>query len=240
MSKNIVFLILLTSCILTSPIAAQTDHTNWNSLLQKHVSPEGKVNYNGFLSEKNKLNQYLTKLTLDSPTGNSSDKLAHWINAYNAYTVKLIIDHYPIASIKDIAAKVGSATPWDYAFANVGGQTYTLNQIEHEIIRSKFNEPLIHFAVNCAAKSCPILRNEAYKGSKLKTQLNEQAKIFLSDSSKNKIMPNRAQISQIFNWFKDDFTKDGSLVSFLNIYSNTKLKESAHFTFIEYEWTLNN
>ena len=115
-----------------------------------------------------------------------------------------------------------------------------LNNIEHGILRKDFEEPRIHFAVNCASVSCPKLRNEAYVGSRLDAQLNDQAKAFLADKGKNNIKnANEAKLSKLFKWFKGDFTKNGDLISFINKYSTVKLNKDANLDFLDYDWNLN-
>ena len=240
MIKLISFYALVLVGLSTQVSYGQLDHSTWNDLLGANVSASGKVNYQGFAANSDKLDGYLAQVASAGVSGSKKDQLASWINIYNAYTIKLVISNWPITSIKEVAGKVGSSTPWDYAFAKVGGDTYTLNQIEHEIIRKKFSEPRIHFAVNCASESCPKLSNKAFTGSNLESQLSSLAKNFINDRSKNKITSNGGSISQLFNWFKDDFTKSGSLVTFLNKYSNTQISESANFEFLEYFWGLNN
>ena len=240
MKKLITSIIIVTLCLLCQVADAQTDHSLWNTLVKKHVSNSGKVDYKGIQKDQGTLTKYLGQLAAKGPTGSDNDQLAYWINAYNAYTVKLVIDHMPVTSIKDIAAKVGTDTPWDYKFANIGGTSYTLNHIEHNIIRAKYNEPRIHFAVNCASESCPKLKNEAYVGQRLEAQLTEQAKAFLSDKTKNNLSSSPIQISELFSWFKDDFTKGGTLISFLNKYSNQKIAASESPSYLTYSWKLNN
>jgi hypothetical protein len=114
-----------------------------------------------------------------------------------------------------------------------------LNNIEHDIIRKEFNEPRIHFAVNCASVSCPNLRNEAFVASRLNEQLDDQARKFINDKSKNNISANSAQLSKLFTWFKGDFTKEGTVVAFINKYGTVKLSEKAKIDYLEYNWNLN-
>lgn len=238
--KNYLSLLLITFSFLATQITAQIDHSGWNTLLTNNVSSEGKVNYSGFSSEVAELDAYLSKISSTDIPADSNEALAFWINAYNAYTVKLVISNWPISSIKDVSAKVGSSTPWDYSFANVAGETYTLNHIEHEIIRKQFIEPRIHFAVNCAAKSCPPLLNRAYVGSKVKQQLAMQAKTFINNETNNTLSADAVTLSKIFEWFNADFVKNQSLIAFINKYSDVKVSESATVTYYDYSWKLNN
>ena len=218
-------------------------HDIWNGLLQKNVDANGHVNYKGFKSEEAQLEKYLNILRAAHPNTDKwskDERLAYWINAYNAFTVALIIKNYPCKSIKDLGGAIYKVnTPWDIKFITIQGITYDLNNIEHDIIRKEFNEPRIHFAVNCASVSCPNLRNEAFVASRLNEQLDDQARKFINDKSKNNISANNAQLSKLFTWFKGDFTKQGTVVAFINKYSTVKLSEKAKIDYLEYNWNLN-
>ena len=216
-------------------IFAQVEHTQWNAILQNYVSDEGNVNYNSIKENSEALNDYLELLSENHPSvdWNQSEALAYWINAYNAFTVKLIIDHYPVSSIKDIK------NAWDLNFIKIGGKDYSLNHIEHEIIR-KMNEPRIHFALVCAAVSCPKLYNQAFTASTLEADLSKLTKEFLSDNSKNNLTEKRVEISKIFQWFEKDFKQNGgSLIDFLNSYSEVNISPKAKKSFNKYDWRLN-
>lgn len=210
-------------------------HSTWNDLLKKYVSSSGKVNYKGLKGEKTKIDNYINQLTAFTSQTNWSrnEKLAYWINLYNALTVKLILDHYPIKSITDLYG----GQPWDRTLVSIGSKSYSLNNIENDIIRPKFNDARIHFAVNCAAKSCPQLMNSAFLPEKLNYQLNKQANGFIN-GSKNNITPNAIIISKIFEWYKDDF-KNGNIIEFLNQYSNVEITPNTSINFNEYDWNLN-
>ena len=211
------------------------DHEAWGRLLKKYVSPEGKVNYKGFKQDKAALLSYLESLSSNSPSSawNKNEQLAYWINAYNAFTVKLIIDNYPLKSIMDLGK------PWDKRFISIGGKQYSLNDIEHNIIRKQFNEARIHFAVNCASQSCPELLNEAFEAGRLNQQLESLTRKFINNPKHNVISSSQAEVSQLFNWYKGDFTKSGSVIDFLNKYSKVKLSPGAKITFRDYDWNLN-
>jgi len=228
-SYLIVFLTLFS--VVTN--AQNFDHSKWSTLLQTHVSNNGNVDYNGFKNNEERLDDYLEYLTTNQPNANSSknEKLAYWINAYNAYTVKLIIDNFPIKSIKDIDK------PWDKKFIPIGGELLSLNHIEHEILR-KMDEPRIHFAIVCASYSCPKLLNRAFKAEQLENQLTQATKEFLA-SDKNTIASNKIEISKIFKWFPEDFKQNGTLIDFLNTYSETQISKKAKKSFKDYDWSLN-
>jgi len=221
-------------------------HEIWDGLLKKHVSKNGDVNYKGFIADSAKLNNYLEVLSKHHPNEKNwsrEEQMAYWINAYNAFTIKLIVQNYPVKSIKDIKNGIPFVnTVWDIKFIKIEGQEYDLNNIEHSILRPKFEDPRIHFAVNCASVSCPNLLNEAFTAKRLNEQLDGAARSFLADKSKNKFdSTSKAQVSKIFSWFKGDFTKkDKSLVDFLNRYAPVKLTAKAEIAYLDYDWNLND
>jgi hypothetical protein len=210
------------------------NHAKWNALLQKNVSKNGDVNYKAFQKDSKELQAYLNELSGNVPTKSWSKNatLAYWINAYNAYTVKLILDNYPTKSIKEIN------DPWGKKFISLGNKKYSIEEIEHEILR-KMAEPRIHFAINCASFSCPNLLNEAYTETKLEKQLVAVSKSFINDKTKNTITENKIEISKIFDWFSGDFKKKGSVIDFLNQYSTIKISSKAKVNYKDYNWKLN-
>ncbi|WP_452229722.1 MULTISPECIES: DUF547 domain-containing protein [unclassified Lacinutrix] len=210
------------------------NHHSWHTLLQKNVTESGNVNYLDFKNNPTALRAYIDSLAANMPTENwnSQDKLAYWINAYNALTVDLIIRNYPVKSIKDIK------DPWDQRLWKLGEKWYNLNEIEHEILR-KMNEPRIHFAIVCASFSCPKLQNEAFTASKLEEQLTNATKAFLGDSNRNEIASDKIKISKIFQWFSKDFKQDGDLIDFLNTYSEVDISSNAKKSYKDYNWDLN-
>lgn len=224
--------------------AKPVEHRIWDSLLQKHVTVEGRVDYNGFRADSSRLNDYLDLLRQHHPNKkhwSREERLAYWINAYNAFTVKLVADHYPVESIKDIKNGVPFVnTVWDIKFIEIEGQTYDLNNIEHGIIRPRFEEPRIHFAVNCAAISCPKLSNRAYTPEKLDAQLTQAAQSFLADEGKNRLNAGAVQLSKIFNWYGGDFKTGGqTLLAYINQYAPVEIRENAEVSYLEYDWSLN-
>ena len=224
-----------TSTVSEKVLDEATDHNKWNALLQKNVSKDGTVNYKAFQKDGKELQSYLDELSARVPNRSWSRNaiLAYWINTYNAFTVKLILDNMPIKSIKDIN------NPWGKKFIYLANKKYSLEEIEHEILR-KMDEPRIHFAINCASFSCPNLLNSAYTETKLEQQLNTVAKSFINDKSKNSITANKIEISKIFDWFAGDFKKEGSVISFLNQYSSIKINPKAKLNYKDYNWSLND
>jgi len=209
-------------------------HEAFDKLLKAHVSSTGVVDYAGFKSDVSSLNSYIEQLREHPAQGSWSkdEQLAYWINAYNAHTIKLILDNYPVKSIKDI----NNGEPWDKSWIKLGDKTYSLNNIENDIIRPTFKEPRIHFAVNCAAKSCPPLHNGAWTAENLESNLESSAKKFINNNNYNQITASSAKISSIFDWYAKDF---GDVKAYINKYSNTKLNSGAKIGFTDYNWNLN-
>lgn len=211
----------------------------FNNLLQAHVSDNGIVDYKSFKADQSKLDTYLSYLEKTTPkiSWSENKQKAFWINAYNAYTIKLILENYPLKSILNI--KKDGKTAWKIPYAKVGSRIYTLDYIEHEILREKLFDPKIHVGLNCASVSCPKLLNIAFTENNVETELTKLMKAFINDSSRNKIDKKKVQISEIFNWFKSDFTKNGTIIDYLNIYINTKIKSNAKISYKKYDWSLN-
>lgn len=221
--------------IVSKPIF-KINHTLFDDLLRKHVTNTGKVNYTGFKNDLEKLNTYLNELSQNHPkaTWKRNERLAFWINAYNAFTIKLIIDNYPLTSITNLH----NGKPWDHQWIKIGSKTYTLNAIENEIIRPTFKDPRIHFAVNCAANSCPKISNRAFFPSTLNTQLDLQTKAFINNPQANTITEKDIRISKIFDWYKVDFD-NGNIIQFINRYSTVTISQTAIVNFLDYDWKLN-
>ena len=226
--------------------AKPVTHEQWDALLKKHVGSEGFVDYKGFIRDSAALNQYLKVLESAHPSDKGwtrNEQMAYWINAYNAFTIKLITQYYPIKSIKDIGSSIQIPfvnTPWDIKFITIGKEKMDLNNIEHGKLRKLFDDPRIHMALVCASKSCPILLNEAYDPKRLDAQLSKQAKAFLDDPFRNKISADNPQLSMIFKWYSMDFNKNGGSVrAFVNRYSSVKIKSDAKISHIDYDWGLN-
>ena len=220
--------------VVEKPIAIATvDHTEFGKLLQKHVDKNGNVNYKAFINDRAKLDAYIQKLSNNPVTKDQgkNERLAYYINVYNAHTIALILDNYPVSSIQDI----NGGKPWDKLVVKLGNTSYSLNDIENNIIRTRFAEPRIHFAVNCAAASCPPLLNDAYYPATLMSQLDERTRSFISNSSYNTITSSKLQVSKIFDWYGKDF-KD--VKSYLVPYTSVNISD-LKLEFKEYDWSLN-
>jgi hypothetical protein len=220
-------------------------HAIWDTLLHRHVGEGGWVDYKGFIRDSVELNRYLAVLSGAQPNGinwSRAEKMAFWINAYNAFTVKLIVDHYPVESIKDIKRGVPFVnTVWDIKFIKIGGQTYDLNNIEHGILRPDFKDARVHAAINCASYSCPQLRNEAFVAERLEAQLEDAMRKFVNDPLRNRIKAKKAEVSEIFKWFRADFVRDaGSVRKYVNRYAQEKLDANGRIVYLDYQWSLND
>lgn len=221
-------------------------HETWDALLKKWVDSRGMVNYQGFLQDHKQLQAYLQQLQTNAPDEkkwSKEEQLAYWINAYNAYTIELVLRNYPLESIKDV--KLGqqmpfvTASPWDLKFIKAGGRELSLNNIEHNIIRPAFKEPRIHFALVCAARSCPKLRQEAYVAERLDAQLADQARSFLLDHDKNDVRSNKLELSKLFDWYQSDFTEGRTLQEAISEYSGMPINKDAKVSYRYYSWKLN-
>jgi len=198
------------------PVAG-VDHSTLDRLLKKYVSSSGVVNYAGLNGVRSELNSYLDMVSKKIPdnTWSRNESLAYWINVYNAYTLDLILSNYPTSSITNL----DGGKPWDVKRITLAGKKYSLNDIEHKIIRPQFNDARIHFAVNCAAKSCPKLNNGAMTEANVNSTLEKLTKQFVNNSSLNEISSGSASLSKIFEWYASDF---GDLTAFINKYSTQK------------------
>ena len=236
----------LTSCAVKKAQSNSTPitHELWDTLLKQNVTEKGNVNYKGIIADSVKFNQYLTLLENNHPNDerwSEDERLAYWINAYNAFTVKLITDNYPVESIKDIKNGIPFVnTVWDIKFIEIEGNTYDLNNLEHGIARKQFNDPRIHAAFNCASFSCPRLRNEAFTAARLDEQLDDQIRYFINNPDKNKLDPDNPKLSKIFKWYGGDFRATGkSVTEFINQYAEVKINKGANRSYLDYGWMLN-
>lgn len=225
-------------------LAAQgVDNSLYAGLLKKYVK-DGVVNYQGFKNEESVLDKYLKVLEeVDSKILSSNEQFAFYINAYNAWTIKLILSGYPgIKSIKDMGSLFKS--PWKKQICRIDGKIITLDDIEHNILRPRFKDPRVHFAINCAAKSCPPLRSEPYRVGDLEQQLDEMTRAFINDLKNNRLEDHTLYVSSIFKWFKEDFNKD--IIDFFLKYAKGDLKEQLEANkkkikvkYLDYDWSLN-
>jgi len=239
--KTLLIILLISLGLTNSEINFQQDqnqdkgiHASWNVLLQQYVDADGNVDYRSWKKSQTDLDKYIQLLEKTPPANywDKNDSLAYFINAYNAVTVKLILDNYPLKSIRDIK------DPWDSKSLNLPNNRLTLNDIEHKVLR-KMDDPRIHFAINCASASCPQLSNEAFRASKVQKQLEEATALFINDTSKNQISEKNIGLSKIFLWFSKDFGSKKERLAFIQKYSQKPFKDNAKIKYQEYDWSLN-
>jgi hypothetical protein len=212
----------------------KVENSEWDKLLKKYVSDNGDVNYKGFKKDIKTLNDYVNYLATQIPSESwtINEQLAYFINVYNANTIKLITDNYPTKSIKDIK------NPWLKDRIKIGDKDFSLADVENGILR-KMNEPRIHFAINCASFSCPKLLNIAYTETNVQELMEQATHEFINNTSKNKLAKDELKISEIFKWYKSDFTENGSVIDYINQYSEIKIFPNAKIDYINYNWSLN-
>lgn len=229
-------------------------HNTFDKLLKENVTinqGESRVDYRKIKANPKLLQSYLAQLqtlTKDEYTKfTEAEKIAFLINAYNAYTLDLIVRNYPVKSIKDLGGLLSS--PWKKKFFKLFRQDMSLDGIEHGMLRKDFNEPRIHFAVNCASKGCPPMANEAFGGDRLHEQLEKSALLFIQNPKQNRYDPKSDTLyaSSIFKWYGSDFDKTyGSYQAYVapRITQNKTeqekiLKRKVKEVFNDYDWMLN-
>ena len=259
--RCIIGLLLITLSMSTKAISSTFDHSHalLNQVLNRHVvvfdnQRKSAVDYQAIANQPKRLDDYLAQLSAVTPTQyaswDSDQQLAFLINAYNAFTIKLITDNMQAfnrgeaQSIRDLGSFFTS--PWEQSFFKLLGKQRSLDWLEHKKIRVDFNEPRIHFALVCAAVSCPKLRSEAYQASQLNEQLENQTRLFLSDRDKNGVDEAGIYLSKIFKWYGDDFN---DVQRYLNDYASyltdsvTRQKSLKSSTlpirYTDYNWSLN-
>ena len=225
-------------------------HAAWTAILERWVE-DGGVDYGGLAREgQGELDAYLAGLSgtcaEDYETWTGEERIAFWINAYNAFTIRLILDHYPVGSIRRIGWLPLAAFREKFIpVPGLRGGDVSLQEIENEALRGAFREPRVHFALVCASKSCPELRREAYRGAALEAQLDDQARRFLADPSKNRVdgAARKLFLSSIFKWYRGDFEEAaGTLQAYVAPYLDTAGADIAGFelSFLDYDWSLND
>ena len=231
---------------------ADVDHSDWDRLLAEYVSDEGRVDYAGWTNSPDgisRLDAYLDHLSRAdrSQSASQEDRLAFWINAYNALTIRGILREYPTTSIRNHVSHVGYSI-WKHYQLRVGDESYSLSAIEHEILRP-MGEPRIHFAIVCASIGCPPLRNEAYVPERLDEQLTANARAFFQQRRNFRIdrQYNRVELSSILNWFADDFGETrrdqlDAIAPWLPSEEARKFTRRPDVTvrYLDYDWNLND
>ncbi len=231
---------------------AVIDHGPWDRLLGTYIR-SGKDGINRFLygritdADKTALHGYLNRLR-STPIGrfNRAEQKAYWINLYNALTVQLVIGFYPVESIKDIDVSAGIfGGPIDRKLLEIGGETVSLNDIEHRILRPIWRDPRIHYAVNCASLGCPNLMAQAYTGANTETLLDHAAQNYVNHPRGARVEDGRLIVSKIYAWFVDDFggSEEGVLAHLRHLAEPPlarALKGRTGIDDYEYDWRLND
>ena len=223
--------------------AESVDNRIYAELLKNHVRA-GFVDYQGFQAQEQLLDQYLSVLERVDPMRLSREsRFSFYVNAYNAWTIKLILSKYPqIKSIKELGSFFKS--PWKQKLCRINGEILTLDDIEHNILRPQFRDPRIHFAVNCASASCPPLRSEPFVGKRLDQQLNDATTKFINNPERNYIIGSTLYLSKIFKWFPEDFGND--VVAFILKFAQGEFRtdilvnrDTLRIKYLHYNWSLN-
>jgi len=242
--RAILFSLLLLTVNADPSASFDRTYTLYGNVLSHYVK-DGLVNYTALKSDPGGLRSFLestehvTKQEFESWPG--EEQLAFLINVYNARTLELVIDNYPVKSIKDIGS--GGKGPWDQPVVKIFGETITLNELENGMIRKHYKEPRVHFSLVCAAMGCPLLLDKPYTGSNLNVQLDAQTRKFLSDTRKNSFDEKNKtlRISPIFEWYAADFTAQaGSVAGFLKNYYSGLPTSGYIITYTDYDWSLND
>ncbi len=266
-------LLLSTVWLLSLSTWAQSfDHTHaaLTTLLKKHVvvidgGKTTKVSYAELQKDRGALKNYLNSLSRVSSAEfngwSKAQQMAFLINAYNGFTLDLILQHYPVKSIKDIGGVFDNR--WKRKFFKLFGEEYFLDRIEHDTLRKPgvYNEPRVHYAVNCASIGCPVLREEAFIADRLDKQLEEQAVRFISDRSRNRYANGKLEVSMIYKWFADDWEKgytgfDGKtapvnsreeyFARYAALLADSPedrqkiIAQKTPITYLDYDWSINN
>lgn len=232
--------LLLITLLFFGTLQMQSQAKVFDALLKTYVDKDGNVDYKGLRKNRAVLDIYLNDLekTVPGKKWSSNKAKAFWMNVYNAYAIKLILQSYPLKKITDI--KRNGKNAWKIPFAKVGGQTYSLDYIEHKILRRWHDDPRIHVGINAASKSGPKFINFVFTEKNVDSKLNGLMKTFINDTTKNKISVDKLEISKVFEWYKEDFTYKTTLVEYINKYSKIKASDNAEVVYKEYDWSLND
>jgi hypothetical protein len=243
-----VFATLFFSVALT---AAEFDHSPWDRVLKQYVNTKGEIDYRGIQKDRRDIDAYLGALRAASPKNKAelfptrADALAYWLNAYNALVTNGVVLKYPTKSVRNLGFAYGFFRAKDYV---VGGQTVSLDNIEHDTIRKEFQEPRIHFAIVCASLGCPFLARDAFTPRDLEKQLDAGARYFVSEERNVSINAGRNELvlSKLLDWYGKDFGGEAGVIEFVKRHS-TKPRRKAldalrnpRVRYRDYDWGIND
>lgn len=236
--------------LIARPAKAETPNAIWGSLLKTYVStpPDGinRFDYKHVSgTDRKRLASYLDQIQMLDPSKMpDEEQKAYWINLYNALTVKLVLDHYPVKSIRDIRSGFFSIGPWNKELAHVGEKPLSLNNIEHDILRKRWKDNRIHYALNCASLGCPNLQPEPFTAHRLNEQLDHAASAYVNSPRGANIRNGKLTVSSIYDWYAEDFgTSDKSVIAHIASYSTAaraaQLNKMSDIYTYQYDWSLN-
>lgn len=227
------------------------DHAEWAALLRRylHADPGGinRFSYGAVApADRTRLKAYIARLqTIDPAALNAREQHAFWINFYNALTIEVVLDHYPVKSIRDISSGWFTFGPWDLPLVHVAGYTLTLNNIEHDILRKNWRDPRVHYALNCASLGCPNLASAPYDGESLNRELDTAARAFVNHPRAVWLRNGRLVLSNIYKWYAKDFGdgSDAAVIAHIRRYADpalaAPLSRQATISGHQYDWQLN-
>ncbi len=237
----------------TNPASAQTiNHEAFTALLKSHIRQDNtglnRVDYAALKTSQPALQRYIEYLTAQKVSSlNKDEQFALWANLYNALTLDVVLAAYPVKSIRDIDISPGlfSNGPWGKKLVTIEGQSLSLDDIEHKILRPIFKDPRVHYAVNCASVGCPNLAKSAFTGAELDSQLEEAAKAYINSTRGVKLNNGQLSISKIYSWFQKDFgSGETAILNHLKKYANpplkAKLQKASSIDGYFYDWNLND
>ena len=246
MSQRVGLLLLLLLVVFAGEAYGQESYQDmYGALLAAHVQ-NGVVEYGGLKKQGKQVQAVLDSLAaIDPATLSAADQKAYYINAYNLWTLELILEHWPgIRSIKEAGSFIRS--PWKRNFVRLHGGAVSLDDIEHGILRRQFSDPRVHFALNCASRSCPPLAAQPYRGESLDAQLEERTAAFINNPANTFVRQGRLHVSKIFDWYSDDFGGGDGVWAFIRHYAGPQLAASLNtvtdrrLLFTDYDWSLND
>ncbi len=231
---------------------AEIEHSDWSAFLERYLSQDEQgvalVDYGAVTSaDRDALGDYIQRLSnIEIGAHNKDVQLAYWVNVYNALTVQVVLDKYPVASIRDIKISPGlfALGPWDKALITIDGEPITLNDIEHRILRPIWRDPRLHYVLNCASIGCPNLGSAAYSAGAVEDQLDAAARAYVNSDRGVWVENGQISVSRIYDWFVEDFGgTEQAVLEHLSVYARPdlrgRLSSIGRISGQHYDWSLN-